>query len=199
METILKSGDIHGNSSKDMITFITGNKKKFAEAQAVFPGIKQRDIDLPEIQEIDPHAIIRAKLQAAFAHAEGEFIVEDTSLYFEGLGGLPGPLIKWFLQELAPSGLALLVQKLGNDRAVAKTVIGYAQSRDHVQFFEGAITGRIVAPRNDTFGWDPIFLPDGHSKVFGEMAPEEKNEISMRRLALNKLKEFLEMNEKPAH
>ena len=175
-----------------MITFVTGNKKKFEEAKLVLPELVQLYIDLPEIQEIDPHKIIRAKLDAAFAHAEGEFIVEDTSLYFECLNGLPGPLIKWFLQTVGLSGLAELVKKLGNDRAAARTLVGYARSRGNVHFFEGEIKGRIVAPRLTTsFSWDTIFLPDGYEKTFAEMEREEKNAISMRRLAFDKLKKFL--------
>ncbi|MEK6845444.1 MAG: non-canonical purine NTP pyrophosphatase [Nanoarchaeota archaeon] len=51
----------------------------------------------------------------------------------------------------------------------------------------------MVAPRGKTnFGWDPLFQPHGHTKTFAEMSAEEKNKFSMRRKALEKLKEFLE-------
>jgi len=59
-------------------------------------------------------------------------------------------------------------------------------------FFEGSIKGTIVAPiAESSFGWDPLFKPDGHDKTFADMTPEEKNAISHRRKALQKLKEFL--------
>ena len=175
-----------------MLYFITGNKNKFAEVKAILPEVKQLDIDLPEIQDIDPHKIIKAKLQAAFDHAQGEFIVEDTSLYLDCLNGLPGPLIKWFLQTIGNDGLSNLAEKLGNNKAIAKTIIGYAKNPEKVHFFEGVIKGKIVKPQGETtFGWDPIFLPDGYEKTFAQMDKEEKNKISMRRQALNKLKEFL--------
>jgi len=45
-----------------MIYFITGNKNKFQEVQAILSEVQQLDIDLPEIQEIDAHEIIKAKL-----------------------------------------------------------------------------------------------------------------------------------------
>jgi non-canonical purine NTP pyrophosphatase (RdgB/HAM1 family) len=176
-----------------MLYFITGNKGKFDEVKAILPEVEQLDIDLPEIQEIDAREVIKAKLAAAFAHREGEFIVEDLSLYLESLNGLPGPLIKWFLKTIGNEGLVNLAARLGNDRAVAKTIIGYAKGADDIRFFEGAIEGRIVAARGEGgFGWDPIFLPDGYDKTFGEMTLQEKNDISMRRIAANKLKEFLE-------
>lgn len=175
-----------------MLYFITGSKNKFEEVKAILPEVEQLDIDLPEIQEIDAQKIIKAKLQAAFAHREGEFIVEDVSFYLDCLNGLPGPLIKWFLKTIGNEGLVNLATKLGNDRAVAKTLIGYARRTNDIHFFEGTIKGRIVEARGEKgFGWDPIFIPDGHEKTFAEMGIEEKNEISMRRIALNKLKEFL--------
>jgi len=176
-----------------MIYFITGNKNKFEEISSVLSDIEQLDIDLPEIQELDPKEIIRKKLLEAFNHAQGEFIVEDTSLYFDCLKGLPGPMIKWFLQTIGNSGLAEIAEKLGNDRAEAKTMIGYAKNREEIYFFEGTIKGRIIKPRGETnFGWDPIFIPDGYDKSFAEMGREEKNKISMRRQAINKLAEFLQ-------
>lgn len=150
------------------------------------------DIDLPEIQEIDPKAIVEAKLKEALKHHSGQFIVEDTSLYMDCLNGLPGPLIKWFLKTIGQDGLANIAEKLGNNRARVETVIGYAESETEVRFFQGSIRGQIVAPRGDGgFGWDPIFLPDGHDKTYGEMSRQEKNELSMRKIATQKLKEYI--------
>ena len=80
--------------------FITGSKGKFTEVQFIIPNLKQLNIDLPEIQELDARKIIEAKLQSAFEHHAGEFIVEDTSLYLDCLNGLPGPLIKWFIKTI---------------------------------------------------------------------------------------------------
>ena len=182
------------NKKKSMVHFITGNKNKFEEVKTIFPDAEQLDIDLPEIQEIDAKEIIQNKLSEAFRHRTGEFIVEDTSLSLACLGGLPGPLIKWFLKTVGNDGLAEIAEKLGNGKAEAKTIIGNARNREEVYFFEGVIRGKIVKPKGETsFGWDPIFLPDGYEKTFAEMSREEKNEISMRRNALNKLNEFLQI------
>lgn len=176
-----------------MIYFITGNQNKFNEVKLILPDVEQLDIDLPEIQEINAKEIVKNKLLESLNHIEGEFIVEDTSLYFDCLKGLPGPLIKWFLKTIGNNGLAEITEKLGNNKAEAKTIIGYAKNYEEIYFFEGEIKGEIVKPRGESnFGWDPIFLPDGYKKTFAEMSQEEKNEISMRRNALNKLKEFLE-------
>ncbi len=173
--------------------FITGNKKKFDEMKTVLPFLEQLDIDLPEIQEIDPHVIVRNKLREALNHKEGEFIIEDTSVYLDCLNGLPGPLIKWFLATIGNEGLVEIAEKLGNDRAEAKTIIGYAKNREEVHFFEGSVKGKIRKPKPGSgFGWDPVFQPDGYEQTFGEMGLEEKNKISMRTIAATKFKEFLE-------
>lgn len=169
--------------------FITGNKGKLAEAQAIIPEMQGLDIELLEIQDIDPEVIIKAKLQSAFNHHQGEFIVEDTSLHLDCLNGLPGPLIKWFLKTVGLEGLYNIADKLGNNKATAKCIIGYAKDKNDIQFFEGAVEGRIVAPRGEGgFGWDAIFQPNGYNKTYAEMDAKTKNEMSHRRLALNNLK-----------
>ena len=70
-----------------MLYFITGNKNKFKEFQDILgeENIEQLDIDLPELQEIDPHKIIRHKIQEALKHHKGPLLIEDTSLYFDCL------------------------------------------------------------------------------------------------------------------
>lgn len=172
--------------------FITGNKGKLAEVQAVLPDVEALDIDLPEIQSLDAHEIIKAKLLEAQKHQTGEFIVEDNSLYLEGIKGLPGPLIKWFLKTVGNDGLYKMAESFGNFNAEAKVVIGYSNSAGEISFFEGNTKGTIVPARgSEGFGWDPIFQPEGYSKTFAELTPEEKNSFSMRRIAVEKLKEKL--------
>ncbi len=172
--------------------FITGNKNKLEEIKSVIPDVDQLDIDLIEVQDIDPKVIIEAKLQEAFNHHDGPFIVEDTSLYFESLKDFPGPMIKWFLKSLGNEGLADLARRLESQKAVAKVIIGYAKDKEDIKFFEGSIDGTIVTPRGETtFGWDPIFQPVGYEKTFAEMSSEEKNAISMRKIAAEKLKEYI--------
>ena len=80
--------------------------------------------------------------------------------------------------------------------AEVKTIIGYAKNREKMYFFEGVVKGTIVQPRGEyDFGWDPIFQPEGYAKTFAEIGPEEKSKISMRRIAVKQLQEFLN-NEK---
>jgi inosine triphosphate pyrophosphatase len=178
---------------KMSLYFITGNQGKLSEAKAVIPNIAGLDIDLPEIQGVDAHKIIEAKLKAAFEHQSGEFVVEDTSLYYEGLNGLPGPLVKWFLETVGADGLYKFAKGFNAYKATAKTIVGYAKDPYNIQFFEGNIEGQVVEPRGEQgFGFDPVFQPDGYNQTFAEMGQDEKNKISMRKTAFVKLKDYLE-------
>lgn len=178
-----------------MLYFITGNKNKFKEFEAILGegNIEQLEIDLPELQEIDPHKIIRHKLQEALKYNKGPLLIEDTSLSFDCLWGkLPWPFIKRFLQEIKNEGLYELAKKHDNFKAKATVLIGYAKNTDEIEFFEGAVEGTIVKPVHTDFWRDGIFQAEGYNKAYGAMTKAEKNEISMRRIALNKVKEFLE-------
>ncbi|MCL4366598.1 non-canonical purine NTP pyrophosphatase [Patescibacteria group bacterium] len=173
--------------------FITGNKHKFAEIKAMLPQIEQLEIDLPEIQSANGKTVVESKLQEAFGHHSGQFIIEDSGLYMNCLNGLPGPLVKWFLEKIGCVGLANLAIKLKNSQAEAITLLGYAQTPKQVHFFEGRVLGKIVKPRGKNgFGWDVIFQPEGFRKTYAQMSTAEKNQISMRKIALQKLKDFLE-------
>ena len=176
-----------------MLYFITGNEKKFGEVKLMLPGVLQLDIDLPEIQSTDGKKIVEAKLMEAVKYHEGEFIVKDTGLYLKGLNGLPGPFIKWFLDKLGTEGVYRLAEKIGIFEAEAKAVVGYLNKNKEIHFFEGIIEGELVPPRGEKiFGWDPIFKPKGDDRTFSEMSREEKNEISHRRVAIARLKDYLD-------
>lgn len=176
------------------IQFITGSQHKFQEINAIVGCLEQLKIDLPEIQGVDPKPIIEAKLERAMVDHHRELIVEDTSLFLQCLPGLPGPLIKWFMQTQGRPGLWRLVDSLGFYEAEARTTIGYTDGSSHVRYFEGSTYGTIVAPRGDSsFGWDPLFVPEeGDGRTYAEMTEAEKNAISHRGKAARAFKAFLD-------
>lgn len=173
------------------IYFVTGNHDKFREARMLLPELERVEIDLPEEQTLDPQLVISKKLAVAQKLHAGPLIVEDTSLYLDGLNGFPGPLIKWMLQAVGNAGIYELCQRIHNTRAVARTVIGF-DGGVSVQFFAGEIPGKIVKPYgNEGFGWDEIFQPEGLSETFAEMGDDFKPEFSMRTQAFRKLSNYL--------
>lgn len=176
-----------------MLYFITGNTGKFREVAALVPGLQQLDLDLDEIQSLDPQVVIEHKLIQAAAQHDGEFIVEDTALSFGCLKGLPGTQIKWFYDTLGSAGLADLVNRYSDHSAVARSTIGLRDRAGQIHYFTGEAKGAIIAPRGtlNAFGWNNIFVPAGHTRTFAEMTITEKNLLSMRGLAAQKLARFL--------
>jgi inosine triphosphate pyrophosphatase len=175
------------------IYFITGNKNKLKEAQAIMPGIEGLELDLSEIQELEPRKILETKLEEAKKYKPNiRLMVEDLSLEINGMNGLPGPLIKWFLKSAGREGVVKIAKLFGNQKAKARVTLGFVDSDGENKYFEGIVKGKIVEPKGESdFGWDPIFVPEEHDKTYAQMGMEEKNKISHRKIALEKLKEYL--------
>lgn len=176
---------------KQPVVFITGNMHKVHWTQRyIHVPLTHKKLDLTEIQSLDPTEIVEHKVRQAYEILKQPVLVEDTSLTFHALGKLPGPLIKWFLEELGNEKLCKLVT---DDRsATAIVTFGFFDGKA-VQFAQAHVTGKIAEKPLGTngFGWDSIFIPDGQIKTHAEMSDEEIDEISVRRLALEELKKVL--------
>ena len=174
----------------DRLLLVTGNTGKVREVEAILGApVEQVDIDLPEIQALDVEEVVRHKARTAFERVGRPVVVEDTGLYVEALGGLPGALVKWFLATIGPSGICALIPAGADRGARARTAVAVADG-DGVEVYTGETRGAIVAAPAGAggFGWDPIFRPDGAARTFAEMDQAEKNLYSMRRQALERLR-----------
>jgi len=175
------------------LTFITGNASKAEQlGMHLERPVAHRKLDLPEIQALDLREVVEHKAKEAHKQIGGTVLVEDTSLTFKALGRLPGPLIKWFLTELDNDGLCKILNGYEDRSALAECIFGLYDGKT-LQMFEGSAPGSIaLSPRGERdFGWDPVFIPDGNGKTWGEMDSEEQKETSMRRIALKKLEVYL--------
>lgn len=178
------------------IEYITSNQKKFEEAQHIMTGfeLERVDLDLTEIQGTR-HEIATAKAKEAVRLLNRPVVVEDVSLICPAIGGLPGPYIKAFLMAMGDEGIYTLIHKYEDHSVEAICIAAYSEPGGEPILFEGKIHGKIVAPRGNTrhgkYSWNPIVQPDGWDKTFGEMTIEEHSKISMRGIALQKLKTYL--------
>ncbi|CAG8512536.1 11889_t:CDS:2 [Ambispora gerdemannii] len=187
-------------ASKELrkLVFVTGNKHKLAEVQAILGtsvNLVDHKLDVTEIQG-STREVSSDKCRRAVKEINRPVITEDTALCFNALNGLPGPYIKWFLEKLGHDGLNRMLAGFEDKSAYALCTFAYSQGPDAEPIlFEGKTPGMIVPPRGSTgFGWDPIFQPDGFELTYAEMPKDLKNTISHRYKALENLKEFLMSN-----
>ncbi|MEM7114231.1 MAG: non-canonical purine NTP pyrophosphatase [Chloroflexota bacterium] len=177
------------------LLFATSNLHKVKMIQAIlgYP-VQQVNLDLPEIQAVIVQDVIEQKAQAAFQAIGKPVLVEDTSLSFAAWNGLPGALIRWFVDGVGNDGLCQMLAGFEEREATAETCLGYFDGHRFVSF-SGTVKGQIAnSPRGDNgFGWDPIFIPKGWDKTFAEMTEAETAVfVSMRKTAVLQLKAYLD-------
>lgn len=178
------------------LVFATTNRDKLREARSILGvEILGEELEIDEIQSTDPIEVTRKKARAYYEVLKKPLFVEDVSLGFEALKGLPGPYINDFSKKLGNRGLIDLISQHGSRNAIAQTTLVYIDA-DREQEFIGEVKGKITyRPRGENgFGWDPVFIPEGSEKTFAEMDLEEKNQYSMRARALMNLKNWLAEN-----
>ncbi|CAE7008807.1 hypothetical protein P3342_002919 [Pyrenophora teres f. teres] len=175
------------------LNFITGNKNKLAEVQAILAGVielRNQNVDLVEVQGTVEEVTMDKARRAADA-IQGPVLVEDTCLVFNAMNGLPGPYIKWFMLSLGAKNLHKMLSGFDDKSAQAICTFGYCEGPGHEPvLFQGRTDGMLVESRGSTvFGWDSCFEYNG--QTYAEMEKSEKNKISHRAKALEKLKEWL--------
>ncbi len=175
------------------ILLATSNPHKAQSIQALLARpVAHMTIDLPEIQAVDVTAVIAAKARAAYALVGKPVLVEDTGLTIHAWQGLPGALIRWFLDTVGNDGICTMLESYTDVAATAETCIGFFDGVA-LYTFAGTVVGQIARHPRGThgFGWDPIFIPTGWTKTFAEMTPTEREPLSMRTAAVLKLRTFL--------
>jgi non-canonical purine NTP pyrophosphatase (RdgB/HAM1 family) len=175
-----------------MIKFITGNQNK-ADYLAKYLGvpIDHVRLDLDEIQSLNLNEIVEHKVRQAYEKTGEPVIVEDVSLEFDALGGLPGPFIKFFMEKVPEETICNMINGLSR-KAIARCVFGYFDGND-LKLFEGSLEGEIAeSPSGDNgFGWDRIFIPQGYEVTRASLAEEDDQKTYQQIKPFAKLKEFL--------
>jgi XTP/dITP diphosphohydrolase len=164
---------------------VSGNRGKIAEARRMAgiagPHLEAVELDLPEIQSLDLLEILTAKGEEAWRRLGRPLVVEEAGLGLAALNGFPGPLVKWMLEAVGAEGLARTAAALGTPGATAHCALLYRDANRTV-IAEGQTEGTLVLPPRGPhgFGWDPVFLPAGETRTFGELTGAEKDAVSHR-------------------
>ncbi|MEZ4883524.1 MAG: non-canonical purine NTP diphosphatase [Chitinophagales bacterium] len=186
------------------LIFATNNPNKVSEVKKVV-GDKFEVVSLKEFGFTDdipePHDTLEENAYEKSSVIHQKFGVncfsEDTGLEVFALNGEPGVKSARYAGELckASDNISLLLSKLKgieNRQAQFRTVVSLILEGQEYQF-EGIVKGSIIdSLRGDKgFGYDPVFVPEGYSQTFAEMDADEKNKISHRAKAIEKLVVFL--------
>lgn len=158
------------------VVYVTGNPNK-AKYFALMTkmNIPNMSFDVDEIQSTSLREIVEHKARQAYELAKCPVIVEDTKLSFRVLGALPGPLIKWFQQELGEEGLCKLLDSYDDRTAFAGAAIAYFDGTN-LEIFERELQGTIAkkpSKNNTGYGWNPIFIPKGAEITLADMTEAE--------------------------
>jgi non-canonical purine NTP pyrophosphatase (RdgB/HAM1 family) len=173
------------------LVFVTSNLGKLREAEEVLGRkLEHRALDLVEIQSLSLEEVVRGKARAAYVRLRSPVLVEDTALELAGMGGFPGPLVRWLLASVGPSGICRLAHAFADPRATVRCMVCATDGSEEVVGV-GVVRGVIgEEPRGRRgFGWDSAFVPEGAAgRTYGELEETEKNAISHRRKALEALR-----------
>ena len=188
------------------IIFYSHNKNKIKEINKIF---KQSGIEIlslnnfPNIKEVEEcgssfEENARIKSSYGFKNFKLPCFADDSGLCIKAFGNLPGIRSKRFIEESGSIEKAFKIiidktNKFSDRNAYFKTTISLTYNQNKTIFFDGIIKGRISLEPKGLYGfhYDPIFIPDGYDKTFAQMNLKEKNKISHRAIASQKLKKYL--------
>ena len=187
------------------LVFASNNAHKLAEIRSILAGrvevVSLSDIDchddIPETADtLEGNALIKAR--HIWEHYGLYCFADDTGLEVDALDGAPGVYSARFAGEKATfeDNISLLLERLKGvpapRRAAFRTVIALIDEYG-THLFEGSVAGQITEERlgGQGFGYDPVFLPAGQTKTFAQLTESEKNSMSHRGRAIQKLVSYL--------
>lgn len=189
----------------EKLTVATGNSHKTEEIRAMLgAGYEVADLKshpgLPEVEETGATFLENATLKAVqiSARIPGLVLSDDSGLEVDALGGDPGVHSARYagVHGADAENNARLIAELEGaaDRTARfRCVMVLAESGEALAHFDGSVEGRIIseARGGGGFGYDPLFVPDGHSRTFAELGEGVKNGLSHRARTMEQVAEWL--------
>ncbi len=187
------------------LVFATGNSHKLQEVQGLlkegFALSCLKDVNITEeIPETADNLVDNALQKAWYVYNKCGIpcFADDTGLEVEALDGAPGVYSARYAGEQKDSKLnmLLLLENMNgktNRNARFRTIIAYIDENAEEHIFEGEIRGKIIEQMagENGFGYDPIFVPEGHEQTFAQLSSETKNTISHRARAMEKFLSYI--------
>ena len=195
------------NSQSNRILFATGNAHKLEEVRKVLKHLPYEiislkdlgiDYDIPETGDtLEENATIKSSYLAE-RYPDYHIISEDTGLEVHALNGAPGVITARYggPEKDAQQNMKKVLFELqgkANRSAQFRAILSHIFKGEEKQY-EGIVKGSIAMKQsgNDGFGYDPIFIPEGHDETFADLGDEIKIKMSHRAKAVEKFVKSLE-------
>ncbi len=171
----------------NIIYFVSSNVWKYRELRQALDRhgilLKFRSAKLPEPQSDSLDYIALEKGKFAFKAISKPVLIEDDGLFIYNLHGFPGPYSSYVFKTIGNTGILRLLSTSKDRSASFISILVYIDGDVTKRFF-GKIDGRIsLKAKGVGWGYDPIFIPSGSKKSFGQLG-KEKTSISHRALAV---------------
>jgi XTP/dITP diphosphohydrolase len=183
-------------SGNKPVWFLTQNINKFREANSILAPfnlkLKRLNRAKIELQDPRPENIAKFALVSALESQPKPILVEDSGLFIVSLGGFPGPYSSFVYDTIGLEGILAVLHGRKTRRAYFQSTVAYGSPSMKPRLFTGIVTGRISKKISGKsgFGYDPIFIPDGSTKTFGETSQSFKNMKSHRAKAFRRFAEW---------
>lgn len=177
------------------ISFVTSNKGKVREFKQILePEIKVNHFNFsyPELRSDDPEEIAKMSAEMIANKLKKTVVVEDSGLFIKVLNDFPGTCSAYIHKRIGLKGILKLMENVKNRSCSYKSAVAYCKPNKKPVSFLGEENGKIAekAIGSYGFGHDPIFIPEGSSKTYGEM--QNCSEMKQfRRKAVLKLRNYL--------
>lgn len=180
------------NLSINFITFNPGKVKEFMQILGPVIKVNHINISYPELRSDDPKEIAGMSAEMLANKLKKPVVVEDSGLFIRALNDFPGTCSAYIHKRIGLKGILKLMENAKDRTCFYRSAVAYCEPNKKPISFLGEEKGKIAEKIRGSFGFghDPIFIPEGNNKTYGEM--QNCMEIKQfRRKAVLKLKNYL--------
>ena len=177
------------------INLVTSNLGKVKEFKAILGNsikINHIEMEYRELRSDNPEEIARDAAKMLADKLQKPIVVEDSGLFIKALNDFPGTCSSYIHKRIGLKGILKLMENIDDRTCYYKSAVGYCEPGKEPVSFLGKEEGTIAKEEkgNNGFGHDPIFIPEGSNKTYGETENCE-NLKRFRKIAVEKLKKHL--------
>lgn len=175
------------------INFVTSNRNKVKELKEILePAVKVNHIEMayPEMRSDKSEEIAKMSAEMLATKLKKPVVVEDSGIFIRALNDFPGTCSAYIHKRIGLKGILKLMEGISDRDCVYRSAVACCEPGKKPVSFLGEEKGAIAenVRGNFGFGHDPVFIPEGSDKTYGEIENCEKIK-KFRRMAVEKLKE----------